>query len=80
MSSATASTRSTTASTTLLASRVSGIVRGSMNSACAFHSAAMPSAISRLGAVSPRPDGVRIGLSSSVMANPSDDSTTPAWV
>ena len=43
------------ASTTLLANRVNGMVRGSMVSTCAFHSAAIASAISRLGATTWRP-------------------------
>ena len=67
-----------TTSATLLAKRVSGMVRGSMVSPCAFHSAAMASAISRVGATTWRPDGVRIGLPSSVMAKPPSASATPA--
>ena len=70
MSSATNSTRPITPSPTLLANRVNGMVRGSISSTCAFHSAAMPSAISRVGAVSGWPDGVRTGLPSSVMPKP----------
>ena len=41
-----------------------------MVSCCASHSAAIASAIWRVGATTARPDGVRIGLPSSVMANP----------
>ena len=49
-----------------------------MVSDCARHSAAMASAIARTGTVTVRPDGVLIGLPSSVMANPLSASATPA--
>ena len=77
MSSATASTRSVT-SATLLANRVSGMVSGSMVSPCAFHSAAIASAIPRVGATTWRPEGVRICLPSSVTENPPPAAAVPA--
>ena len=49
-----------------------------MVSCCASHSAAIASAISRIGAITLRPEGVRIGLPSSVTANPPSISPTPA--
>ena len=59
------------------AKRVSGIARGSIDSFWASHSAAIPSAISRFGPTRGRPDGVRTGLPSSMMAKPSDTSAKP---
>ena len=49
-----------------------------MVSPCAFHSAAMASAIARVGATTWRPEGVRIGLPSSVTENPPSAAAVPA--
>jgi len=54
------------------------MVRGSILSVCASHSAAIASAIWRDGTVTTRPDGVRIGLPSSVTEKPPSASLTPA--
>jgi hypothetical protein len=77
-SSATSPARSITPSITLLASRVIGMVVGSMLSPCAFHSAATVSAMTRVGTTIGLPDGERIGLPSSMIENPPSVSATPA--
>jgi hypothetical protein len=56
------------------------MVRGSMVSPCAFHSAAIASAMALAGATTWRPEGVRIGLPSSVTANPLSAAAMPAYL